>query len=339
MPIAEFPRAGRQVMATPLTGVMQSGEGLKHLVSRHLAQANDGLVMDLLVTPSVMYAAVQRNDGSVEACIYPYSTDYSLPAPREVRYGAYSERDNPEWAFAPPRILNRLSPTEDMDASVWRSRCWAHQLMLRESSDVLQAGDVFQLTKQKETDAGHLEPGFYALVRRADDYGVVRPLDGPSNSIVVPNLSSVMNKIVLTADPKDRLQHFPQVVSFAMTSVGRDDVHGTMYVLLGRTASGMRIPLAKADSGNYEAILKSVWELSKDREQLMRAYRGDDLYQYAMGHGLMNPMLAQRNGEPVPFLDDLKVVVADSPEELHEVKAQSSDAILNLDDLYDGPSM
>ncbi|EMZ3240129.1 hypothetical protein ABDG87_005894 [Pseudomonas aeruginosa] len=338
MPVAQFPQSAQHQMSTPLLGVMQSGESLKHFVDRHLAANGGGLVTDVVVTPSVVYASVQVGD-QIEAKVFPYQVDYRQPAPREVRYGEYSERDNPQWAYAPPRIMNRLSPTDDATAATWRSRCWAHQLMLRQASEALQPGDVMHVVEQKVTAGGMLAPGFYALVKVKDGYGLVKPLDGDAKSIVVPNVTASMVKVPLTNDPRERLKHFPMVVNFSLTNIARDDERGSMYVLVGRTASGKRIPLAKADSGNYEALLKTVWELSKEREARMRAFRGDDLYQFSTGRGLVTPMLAQRAGEAVPMLDNLQVLVADTPEQLAEAKREASGALLDFDNPYDGPSM
>jgi hypothetical protein len=64
------------------------------------------------------YSAVQEPDGTVFAVIYHITTDEG-----QICFKGYGENDGPGYYGCPKSILDRLTPTDDVSAYLWREIC------------------------------------------------------------------------------------------------------------------------------------------------------------------------------------------------------------------------
>jgi hypothetical protein len=89
-----------------------------------------GKVVDIEMTginegnyAAVGYAAVENAEaGTVEAVVLLLQHDPEI-GPDSYRLKDMSEEEGPVLDFCPERILDQLSPTDDVLASHWRERC------------------------------------------------------------------------------------------------------------------------------------------------------------------------------------------------------------------------
>jgi hypothetical protein len=92
-----------------------------------------GRVVDIEMTginegdfAAVGYAAVENAEaGTVEAVVLMLQHDPEA-GPDRYRVKDMAEEEGPVLDFCPERILDRLSPTDDVLASHWRERCRDH---------------------------------------------------------------------------------------------------------------------------------------------------------------------------------------------------------------------
>ena len=285
---------------------MESGQRLQDALAEALK--HKGEVVDFQLTPSAGYAAVKTPEGRVEAFVVPYSVDFRQPAPRAVRFGIQSERDNPRQAAAPQSFVERLSPAVADGDATWRQRCWAGMVDRHVALSVLRPGDVVMLAKEIESNHGRLRPDYYAV--RASDHGftVLESLRTGKSSLVHNVASDVVN-VNLDPDPMMRLSQHPAVVRFGMQRVARNDEQ-EHYVLLGRSASGALVPLAKATgTEDRDFMLQRIWEVSQLRQESLRNLNGSPVYAYMADRGLADAVVEQGRGEEPVLLQDLQIEV------------------------------
>jgi hypothetical protein len=285
---------------------LESGQRLQDALSQALV--SKGEVVDLRLTPTAAYAAVKTPENGIEAFVVPYAVDFRQPVPRALRYGVISERENPSMAQAPEAFLAQLSPAADDAATAWRQRCWAHQAGQLAQMSVLGPGDVVMLARDVEGNNGTLRPDYYG-VRAADHGFVVLESLRTGRASLVHNVAGDAVKISLDADPMQRLAQYPSIVRFGMQRIASND-DNSHYILLGRTATGKMIPLAKADNAeDRDFLLQRIWEVSKLRQETLRTLDGSPLYAYMVQNGLTGAVAQQGQGKEPTVLQDMQIEV------------------------------
>lgn len=325
-------RFGRQSMAAPQASQLGVGETLQDL-ARRITRPH-GELEAVAFTTMAMYAAAKNSRGDVEALVIPYAIDYKQPAPRDVRYGIYPEASNPEWAYAPPAILNRLTAAATPEAAEWRKRCWENQQLRSLDPLVWQRGDVLELQKAVQSRHGQPAPGFYVLLESVNEYSKIqrlRDVQGPRSegdrAIVVKGLAAAARKVPLSPDPAVELARHADIASFGVVRVASDSEYSSHYVVLGHRLGGEVLPLAKADAEERDEMLERLMQIAKAKREAARDYEQGPAYQLAAREGLLDAVVAQGSGAASPLLDALDV----------HVKPVTDRALDQ--DFPDGPSM
>lgn len=290
------------------------------------ALSSKGEVVNFRLTMSAGYAAVRTASGRVEAYVVPYEVDFGKPSPRDVRYGVFSERDNPVIALAPKGFLDQLSPALDEGSAAWRRRCWASQLGREQSLSVFSPGNVIMLSKEVQSNHGPLSPDFYSIRAHDHGYTVLSSLTTGKSSLV-HNVAADAVKVPLDSDPLERLAAYPGVVKFGVQRVGLGDEQVQCHLLIGRTASGKVVPLAQAyGKEQRDFMLERVWEISKLRQEALRNLDQSPLFRYMLDRDLADAAVDQVMGREPEQISDLQISV-EAPEQV-------------LDNVYDdqGPS-
>lgn len=283
------------------------GQRLQDVLSNALA--SKGEVVNFRLTPSAGYAAVRMASGRVEAYVVPYQVDFGAPAPRSVRYGVLSERDNPLMAAAPNGFVDQLSPALDEGSAAWRRRCWASQIGREKSLSVFSPGDVVMLSREVKSNHGPLRPDFYTV--RAHDHGfTVLAALTTGRSALVQNVTADAVKIPLEPDPLTRLASYPGVVRFGVHRVALGDEQSQCHLLIGRTASGAIVPLAQANGKEErDFMLERVWEISKLRQEALRGLDRSPLFAYMVDRDLADAAVDQVMGREPKQIADLQITV------------------------------
>lgn len=285
---------------------MEPGERLQDALSAALA--HKGEVVDFQLTPKAGYAAVKTAGGQVEAFVLPYAVDFHQPAPRAIQFGIQSERDNPRLALAPQTLIEQLSPALDSGASAWRQRCWANFVGHQAALSVMKPGDVIMLAREIAGNHGPLRPDYYAV--RASDRGftVIEALRTGKSSLV-HNLAADAVNVNLDPDPMLRLSQHPSIVKFGLQRVAHNDEQ-EHYLLVGRTASGLPVPLAKATGvEERDYMLQRVWEISKLRQESLRSLNDSPVFSYMAKQNLIDAVVEQAKGEEPVLLQDLQIEI------------------------------
>ncbi len=283
-----------------------AGERLQDTLQRALS--SKGEIVSFVLTPSAGYAAVKNSTGRVEAFVVPYEVNFRDPAPRTVKYGAISERDNPSMAAAPMAFVEGLSPVLDDGSTAWRQRCWASQVGRQASMQVMSIGEVLMLGKAIDSNHGPLRPDYYTV--RAHNHGfTVLESIATGKSAMVHNLASSAVKVGLDADPQDRLTQHPGVVRFSVMRVAKND-DLQHHLLVGRTASGSLVPLAKADSPeDRDFMLQRMWEVAKLRQEALRDFPYSQVHSYVAENNLAVAVVDQAMGRPVAQIEELDISI------------------------------
>jgi hypothetical protein len=285
---------------------LAAGQRLQDALGQALS--SKGQVLDMRLTPAAAYAAVKSSEGSIEAYVVPYSVDFHQPVPRALRYGVISERDNPQLANAPQSFLEQLSMTTDGGASSWRQRCWANQVGRIADLGVMRPGDVVMVARELQSSHGKVDPGYYA-VRAADHGFAVFESMRNGRSFLVHNAAGDAVKVSLDADPTQRLAQHPAVVRFGLQRIARNDEQ-EHYVLLGRTSSGVLVPLAKADNTeDRDFMLQRIWEVSTMRQETLRTLEASPLYKYMAENNLTGSVVQQGKGQEPVTLQQMQIEV------------------------------
>jgi len=297
-------------MATPQSEVVMPGQTLDTLAARVTQQY--GELETVHLTTMVMYAAVKTSQGEVQGMVIPYVVDFKEEAPRDVKYGVYSEEQNPEWAYAPASILNRLTAAPNEQAAEWRRRCWENLQLRNLDQAAWMRGDVLHLQARLSSNKGIQEPGYYVLLERAGDFSKIQRLrdahgDAKSEPAIVKSLAGAAQKLSLSSDPMRILEKNPGITSFGVVRVMADSEYGSHFVMLGRTAQGGIVPLAKADADERDAMMRRVLEVTSLRGNLMRNYEDGSIYGYAKAHGLTDVVVEQQTTGHSALFDNFEV--------------------------------